>query len=107
MDGPFDNGTVMFTSILGEGNADDFTNVTLPRGLQMSVTGENAAGVTIINTWVILYENDCTTFPVLTDGNQIGWTVFVSAPTVKVEKSRVARLSHLPTISHAIVFFLS
>jgi len=91
LDGEFvDGDSVMFTSILGDGNADEFTDVTLPRGLQMSVTGENAAGVTIINTWVILYQNDCTTFPVLTDGNQIGWTVFVSAPTVKVEKSRVA-----------------
>jgi hypothetical protein len=77
-DGPyFDGDFVTYTSIVRT-QPELITAMTLPRGLQVSIVGNNAANEQIINTWGILYDNDCGVFPLLTVGQQIGWSVFVS-----------------------------
>jgi hypothetical protein len=51
---------------------------SIPRGFQLSITGRNALEQAIVNNWVVLYDNDCGIFPVVTEGMVAGWTVFVS-----------------------------
>jgi hypothetical protein len=51
---------------------------SIPRGFQLSLTGRNAIEQNIVNNWVVLYDNDCGIFPVVTEGMVAGWTVFVS-----------------------------
>jgi len=53
-------------------------NATEVRGLLMQITGVNAAGEEITNSWALIYNNNCQDYPVLVNGNQIGWTVLVS-----------------------------
>lgn len=56
----------------------DINSTTLPRSLSVTITGKNAAGQPLLNTWGIEYSNDCTSYPILNSGQKIGWTVFVS-----------------------------
>jgi hypothetical protein len=56
---------------------ESVTNGTIPKGLQVSIMGLNAAGEIIINNVVIVFTNDCTIYPVLESGSQIGWTSLV------------------------------
>jgi len=53
-------------------------NATEVKGLLMQITGVNAAGEEITNSWALLYNNNCQDYPVLVNGDQIGWTVLVS-----------------------------
>jgi hypothetical protein len=77
-DGPyFDGDFVTYTSIVRT-QPEIVNAMTLPRGLQVSIVGNNAQNQPIINTWGILYNNDCGIFPLLTVGQQIGWSIFVS-----------------------------
>lgn len=81
LNGTYSNGdTVSFTSSIIDN--DSSVEITapeeLPRGLLVAVTGENADGKELVNTWVLLYTNDCDIYPVINNGMQIGWTVFVS-----------------------------
>jgi hypothetical protein len=55
---------------------------SIPRGFQLSITGRNALEETIVNNWVVLYDNNCGIFPVVTEGMIAGWTVFVSENAV-------------------------
>jgi hypothetical protein len=49
-----------------------------PGGLQLNINGRNALGEFITNVWVIVFNNECGIFPVISEGDQIGWTKFVS-----------------------------
>jgi hypothetical protein len=72
-----DGETVKYTSLTAVGLNP--TNITaVPRGLQVSIQGSNAEGEQIINVWIITYSNDCGFYPVLTVGERIGWSIFVS-----------------------------
>jgi hypothetical protein len=72
-----DGETVKYTSLTAVGLNP--TNITaVPRGLQVSIQGANAEGQQIINVWIITYSNDCGFYPVLTVGERIGWSIFVS-----------------------------
>lgn len=75
-EGPYFNGhTFMYTSIIRRFPV----NVTsMPRSFQVSIKGVNADLQPIGNTWRILYDNDCSIFPLLKIGQYIGWTNFVS-----------------------------
>ncbi|KAL7567136.1 hypothetical protein ACA910_009463 [Epithemia clementina (nom. ined.)] len=48
-------------------------------GLQMTLDGRNLNGDQILNTWVIVFTNECGIFPLLEAGDEIGWTEFVSS----------------------------
>jgi hypothetical protein len=52
------------------------TPETLPSGLQMSIIGRNQNEEEVLNYWLIIYDNDCGIWPLLTVGQTIGWTVF-------------------------------
>jgi hypothetical protein len=51
---------------------------SIPRGFQLTITARNAIEQTIVNNWVVLYDNDCGIFPIVSVGMVAGWTVFVS-----------------------------
>jgi hypothetical protein len=77
--GTFVNGSnFTYTSILS--TITDLNDVaSLPRGLQLVITGLNNKEQSTIQTYIITYFNDCGIFPILTEGQHIGWTIFVSA----------------------------
>jgi hypothetical protein len=76
--GPYTDGDIItYTSIILS-DPDSVTAETIPRGFQVVLTGLNLAEETLTNTWIVEYENDCSIFPLLTKGEQIGWTIFVS-----------------------------
>jgi len=67
---------VTYKSIIAD-DAGSLTPSSIPGGLQISVTGVNADGTELTNAWVVLFTNDCDSFPVIESGMQIGWTIFV------------------------------
>jgi hypothetical protein len=75
-EGYVDGDVLNYTSFL---LSDAIDAVSLPSALSVFATGQNAAGEPIINTWAIEFTNDCAVHPVITAGQRIGWTVFVSA----------------------------
>jgi hypothetical protein len=77
--GTFVNGSnFTYTSIIS--TISDLNDVgSLPRGLQLVITGLNNKEQSTVQTYIITYFNDCGIFPILTEGQHIGWTIFVSA----------------------------
>lgn len=75
--GSFVNGSnFTYTSIIAT-MTSSLNPTSLPRGLQLVITGLNTNEETVVNTYIILYDNDCGIFPVLTEGQTAGWTIFV------------------------------
>jgi hypothetical protein len=72
-----DGSSFTYTSIIAT-MTDDLDAISLPRGLQLMITGLNINELTVVNTYFIVYTNDCGIFPVLTEDQTIGWTIFVS-----------------------------
>lgn len=69
-----DGGKFNYTSVAA--TPQDITPETLPAGLQMDITGRNQNEEEILLYWLIIYDNDCGIWPLLTEGQKIGWTVF-------------------------------
>ena len=81
-EGNYLNGsTFVYTSIIAT-QTDKLNPTTLPQGLQLSITGLNSQEQSVIQTFIIRYNNDCGIFPVLFEGDTAGWTIFVSTCTV-------------------------
>lgn len=77
INGDFRDGDIVtYTSVLAI--QTEFTEATMPRAFQMILRGINAIDQPIQVTWVITYDNDCGIFPILFEGQQMGWSVFVS-----------------------------
>jgi hypothetical protein len=76
--GNFVNGSNFnYTSIIS--TVTDLEDVeSLPRGLQLVMTGVNRKEQPTTQTWIITYFNDCGIFPILDEGEREGWTIFVS-----------------------------
>lgn len=71
--------TIRFSSKISTSVDDLLADVTArPRGVQATIIGVDANGVEILNKWVLLFSNDCSIYPVISIGQQIGWTKFVS-----------------------------
>lgn len=51
---------------------------TVPKGIQVNMFGQNAAGDAIISTFLIQFTNNCSFYPVFEEGFSLGWTNFVS-----------------------------
>lgn len=86
-DGPFRDGDVVaYSSVLNV--ITDFDEVSLPRAFQMVLRGFNQFDQAIQVTWVITYANDCGLFPILFEGQRIGWSIFV----------RIANASHADSL---------
>ena len=56
----------------------------VPRAIQLTISGLNDEEVQLTNSWIIYYENDCGIFPIVNQGQRIGWTIFVSVLLVCV-----------------------
>jgi hypothetical protein len=50
-------------------------------GITLALNGVNADGEKVFNNFAILYTNECDVYPVLVDGDQIGWTKLVCTST--------------------------
>ena len=72
-----DGDTFQYTSIAAE---DDEINdpINIPKGIQMFIPGVNRNDEQILIVYSIEFSNNCETFPVLSEGQYIGWTRFVS-----------------------------
>ena len=72
IEGDFKDGdTFSFISNAGRG-------VNIPKRIQFSILGKNKDGQGLINIYIITFTNSCEAFPVLSDGQSVGWTRFVS-----------------------------
>jgi hypothetical protein len=60
-------------------NPSEINVVSLPKFLAVTITARNEESQPLLNTWTIRFDNDCNVYPVLTDGDRIGWIVFVSS----------------------------
>ena len=50
----------------------------IPRAIQLNMIGVNQFDEPIINVYLITFSNNCEAYPVLSEGEYIGWTHFVS-----------------------------
>jgi hypothetical protein len=75
-EGEYTNGDIIsFTSVIA---TDNITNADdVPRALQMTLEGRNSLEQDLVNYWIIIFDNSCGIYPVVLEGEQIGWTVFV------------------------------
>ena len=67
-----DGSTFTYTSI-------SFGGGIAPRAFQLRALGRNSAGETLVLQFAVTFTNACGVFPVITEGQSVGWTVFVSA----------------------------
>jgi hypothetical protein len=72
-----DGAILTYTSIV-QSTPQDITVANLPRGFQVTITGINSLQESLTQLWIIKYDNECSIFPLLTVGQQMGWTIFVS-----------------------------
>jgi hypothetical protein len=69
---------ITYVSIAGtSAGIFNLTELTVPKGLQLNIAGRNKFDLDITNFWIILFSNDCGLFPVLHEGDKIGWTDMV------------------------------
>lgn len=73
----------------------------IPKGLSVRLNGVNGDGEEVSNFFVILYTNECTIYPVLEDGEQIGWTKLVS----RNQETGLCLHGHIPSCSLTIFLF--
>jgi hypothetical protein len=71
-----EDSSLSYVSIIDQPSAINTT--TLPRGIQIVLTGKNALNQTLLNVFVITFNNNCSIYPVIEEGASIGWAVFVS-----------------------------
>jgi hypothetical protein len=71
-----DGATVSYVSF--SNNPELVDELTAPLTLIVSFIARNAASEPLFMQYLITYTNSCDAFPVLTPGQQIGWTRFVS-----------------------------
>ena len=78
MTGPFASGDEIKYESFAVSNTDEVVAGQIPRVLQVTLQGFNAAGDDLTQSYVIVYTNECSVYPVLTAGSTIGWTSLVS-----------------------------
>lgn len=83
-----DGDSFSFDSILAQSSDP----ALIPGGLLVEMTGTNEDGDTVSNTWVAIFSNDCSIFPVLAVGDGFGWTSLVR--TASWGRLRPADLSY-------------
>jgi hypothetical protein len=93
-----DGSSINFTSIIATG-ADTLTTTSLPRAMQLLITGENAAGQSLVNTFLLRYSNNCSVYPVLLNDQNNGWIVFVSLIIIFSLPTETSCLHHFFFIS--------
>lgn len=77
--GNFLNGAnISYTSIITQFNAS-VAESAVPRGISLVITGRNAENVSVVSSSIVVFNNDCTVYPVLEEGETLGWTLLVSS----------------------------
>jgi hypothetical protein len=69
---------ISYTSVITELNSSA-TTMVLPKGITIIVTGRNSENVSIVSSTIVVFNNNCTVYPVLEVGQTLGWTVLVSS----------------------------
>jgi hypothetical protein len=90
---------ITYTSIVTE-SPETINASNIPSGFQVVITGLNVDEDTLVNQWIITYNNDCGIFPLLTVGQQIGWSVFVSIAPFDTAKGDFSPYNSLLHNSH-------
>jgi hypothetical protein len=58
---------------------DNVTAIKLPSTVEVGILASDpATGTSYLTNWVVTFTNKCDQYPVLSVGDQIGWTEFVS-----------------------------
>jgi len=74
-DGYRNGSKILYTSIA------TWNNLTIdffPEALQLNIVATNALDQALLQVWVIRFTNECGIFPLLSIGEQMGWTTIVS-----------------------------
>jgi len=76
INGEFLNGdSFSYSSILN--NPDDITSSRqIPKSLQLNLNGKNKEGIMLINVFVLQFSNECGIYPIIQNGESVGWSVF-------------------------------
>jgi hypothetical protein len=109
----FTTGTTFlyFSSSVGsqEGLDTSIASGTFPRGLELQLRGRNLFNEIIDNRFTIVFRNECDIFPVVEEGDQIGWVTFaaladpidevcpMAAPTIAPTMAPTFTLTMAPT----------
>ena len=73
IDGHLEDGfTFSYTSVAAWG---DYSQI--PSSIQMSITGLNAEGETLVQVWVLEFTNECSIVPKLKTKDSTGWTDYI------------------------------
>ena len=73
----FSGSTFNFISVAD--NPESITSFAdIPRGIQMNLNGINAIDEDVVSSWIFLYSNSCSFFPIFEEGQRAGWAIFVS-----------------------------
>ena len=77
LDGNFRNkDSFTFTSTIASA-VEERDSLTIPSALQVSLQGENTLSAKVVNSWTVVYDNKCNSYPVVSEGQKAGWAVFV------------------------------
>jgi hypothetical protein len=74
--GNFINGSVFNYTSITQTMPNKLNSTSIPKGIQVFLTGRNAQEQDLVNFWAIVYDNACGIFPLLTVGEKMGWTIF-------------------------------
>jgi len=84
--GEYTNGSIFrYTSVIASQDVSTLEPEDVPKGLQLSMAGRNKDEQDLVNFWLILYDNDCGVYPVILEGQRIGWTILVSLTWFSME----------------------
>jgi hypothetical protein len=75
-----------YTSSVGSQEGLDMTIASggFPRGIEVQMRGRNLLSEIIDNRFTIVFSNECGIYPVIEEGDKIGWIKFVSGFVVMV-----------------------
>lgn len=95
--GDYTNGTIFrYTSVIASQDTSTLAPEDVPKGIQLSMAGRNKDEQDLVNFWLILYDNDCGFYPVVLEGQRIGWTILVRVHSVPLWGSLLFARMHGP-----------
>jgi hypothetical protein len=70
--------SIQYTSSIDNSTSDSIDVDNIPHSITVTLNGNTEDNLSVVNSWIITFTNDCQTFPVIYDGLTIGWTRLVS-----------------------------
>lgn len=107
IEGNFGDGdTFEYTSVAA--NPGDIVDAAdLPRAIQLNINGVNELEQAILNVYLITFTNNCSSYPVLSEGQSAGWTVFVSLVIPMIARPGSLKLLVVSNTCHPFSSFSS